>query len=332
MATCVSGRETMPDRAQIEESIGVSNPTRIVSGSATPARPRRRIQWRRHLEGYLVIAPWLVGFVALALFPMLASLALAFTKYDIFSPPTWTGLSNFGRLLNDRLFFTVSYNTIYYTGVSVVPRLAISLALALLLNQKLVGIGLFRTAYYLPSVIQAVANVMIWVWIMQPEVGLANYVLRSVGLPGSPWLTDPRTSKISLAIMTFWYFGPQMLVFLAALQSVPTEMHEAAKVDGAGVLRRFWNITVPMITPSIFFNLVVCVIDSLQTFTSPVIATDGGPANSTRTIVMYIYEQAFSNQRMGYASLLAWVLFSAIMVMTAVQFRFSGWVYYESKK
>jgi multiple sugar transport system permease protein len=294
-------------------------------------RTRRRLRLGRHLEGYLAISPWLIGFVVFTVGPMVASLVLAFTKYDVLSSPQWIGLGNLQRLVGDRLVPTVAFNTGYFAVMSVVPRVLLALVLARLLAQNLAGIGLFRTAFYMPSVVPAVANVLLWVWIMQPQVGAANYVLRHIGLPGYAWLTHPDTSKISLAIMTLWYFGSQMLVFLAALQGVPTELYEAAKVDGAGPIRRFLNVTLPMITPAIFFNLVITVIDALQTFTSPLIATEGGPGYSTVMAVMYIYQQAFGSLRMGYASLLAWVAFVVVIILTAIQFRLSGWVYYEAQ-
>lgn len=292
--------------------------------------PRRLGTLRRNLEGYLIISPWLIGFLVFTLGPMVASLVLTFTKYDLISPPQWAGLGNFSRLFRDRLIPIVGYNTAYYVVASVVPRLVLALLMALLLDQKVRGIGFFRAAYYMPSIVPAVANVVIWMWLMQPELGLLNSILRHLGLPGSPWLYHPSTSKLSLALMSLWYFGSQMLVFLAALQGVPTELYEAARVDGAGSLARFFRITVPLITPAIFFNLVVSVIDALQVFTLPFIATGGGPANSTRMAVMYVYEQAFSNQRMGYASLVAWLLFLVVIVFTLIQFRYSRWVYYET--
>lgn len=291
---------------------------------------RRFRHWREYLEGYLIISPWLIGFVLLAIGPMLASLALAFTNYDLLSPPKWVGLYNFRKaFFVDGLFLKSIGNTLYITLFSVPIRLLLALLLAKLLDQKLRGIGFFRTAFYVPSVVPVFANIVVWMYILQPEVGLANHILRLFGLSASPWLTNPGTSKISLAMMLFWYFGPQMLVFLAALQGVPQEMYEAAQVDGAPMLKRFWHVTLPMISPAIFFNAVVITIDALQVFVNPYVATQGGPSNSTMTIALHIYQQAFYFQRMGYGSCMAWLLFAVVLVFTLLQFRFSGWVYYE---
>jgi multiple sugar transport system permease protein len=263
---------------------------------------------------------------------MLASLALAFTNYDLLSPPKWAGLGNFRKaFFVDGLFLKSMGNTLYITLFSVPIRLLLALLLAKLLDQKLRAVGFFRTAFYVPSVVPVFANIVVWMYILQPQVGLANHILRLLGLPASPWLTSPSTSRISMAMMLFWYFGPQMLVFLAALQGVPQEMYEAAQMDGAPMLKRFWHVTLPMISPAIFFNVVVITIDALQVFVNPYVATQGGPSNSTMTIALHIYQQAFYFQRMGYGSCMAWLLFVVVLAFTLLQFRFSGWVYYESE-
>jgi multiple sugar transport system permease protein len=294
-------------------------------------RMRRFKHWREYLEGYLIISPWLIGFIVLAIGPMLASLILAFTRYDLLSPPRWTGFANLHKaFFVDDVFLKSIFNTLYITLFSVPIRLLLALFLAKLLDQKLRAIGFFRSAFYVPSVVPTIANVLIWLYIMQPQVGLANHILRSLGLPPSPWLTHPSTSRMSIAIMLFWYFGPQMLVFLAALQGVPQELYEAAEVDGAPKLKRFWHITLPMISPAIFFNTVVITIDAFQVFVNPYVATQGGPSNSTMTIALHIYQQAFNFQRMGYASCMAWLLFIVVLIFTLIQFRFSSWVYYET--
>jgi multiple sugar transport system permease protein len=298
--------------------------------SAGLARPSARpIRWRTHLEGYLFIAPWLIGFVLFTLGPMIASAVISFTNFDILTPARWAGLANYARLINDRLFLNTVYNTLFYTILAVPTQLVIALGLALLLNMRLRGVGVFRTLFYLPTVVPAVAGVLLWVMLLNPDFGLFNRLLWAVGLPGLPWLTDTTTAKPALVLIGLWYVGSQMLVFLAALQGVPPELYDAAHIDGANAVARFRNVTLPMITPALFFNLVVGIINASQTFTLAFIGTGGGPANSTKFLVLYIYEQGFQSMRMGYASALAWALLLFIMVLTLFQFRLSRWVYYE---
>jgi multiple sugar transport system permease protein len=289
----------------------------------------RRIRWRTHLEGYLFIAPWLIGFLLFTFGPMVASAVISFTNFDILTPARWAGLANYIRLSNDRLFFNTVYNTLFYTILAVPTQLLIALGLALLLNMRLRGVGVFRTLFYLPTVVPSVAGVLLWVMLLNPDFGLFNRLLWSIGLPGLPWLTDTTTAKPALVLIGLWYVGSQMLVFLAALQGVPSELYDAAHIDGANAFNRFRNVTLPMITPALFFNLVVGIINASQTFTLAFIGTGGGPANSTKFLVLYIYEQGFQSMRMGYASALAWALLLFILVLTVLQFRLSRWVYYE---
>jgi multiple sugar transport system permease protein len=290
---------------------------------------RHRIRWRRHLEGYLIISPWLIGFVLFTLGPMLASLGLTFTTYELLSPPRWIGIDNYRRLLDDELFLATLYNTAYFTVLAVPAQLLLALGLALLLNLRLRGIGLFRTLYYLPTVMPAIAGVLLWVMLLNPDLGLVNNLLRLVGVEGPRWLTGTGSAKPALVLISLWYVGGQMLVFLAALQGIPQELYEAASIDGANVFGRFLHVTLPMLSPAIFFNLVIGVIHASQTFTLAFIATGGGPVNSTLFLALYVYEQAFQGLRMGYAATLAWVMLLVILVLTVVQFGFSRWVYYE---
>jgi multiple sugar transport system permease protein len=290
----------------------------------------RPIRWRSHLEGYLFIAPWLIGFLVFTLGPMIASALISLTSFDILSPAKWIGLGNYARLMGDRLFYTSIYNTLFYILLAVPAQLVVALGLALLLNLRLRAVGVFRTLYYLPTVVPSVAGVLLWVMLFNPDLGLVNRLLRFIGLPGLPWLTDTTTAKPALVLISLWYVGSQMLVFLAALHGVPAELYDAAHIDGANVLARFRHVTLPMITPALFFNLVVGIINASQTFTLAFVGTAGGPANSTKFLVLYIYEQSFQSMRMGYASALAWALLVFIMLLTLVQFRLSRWVYYES--
>jgi len=300
----------------------------VATGVLAPLRRRRHM--KQYLEGYLLISPWVIGFIAFTIVPMVMTFGLTFAEYDILTSPTFAGLDNFRRLMKDDVFRTAIVNTFIMSALSVIPRISLALILAILLNQGLKATGLFRTLFYLPTVIPAFSSVYMWVILMQPGSGPLNMIFHSLGLPTLPWLTDPATAKPSLALMMSYYFGPQMLIFLAALQGVPNELLEAAHIDGAGTVRRFASVTLPLITPALFFNAVVLVIETLQMFTYPFLATMGGPVNSTVSNVMYIYQQGFQNLRMGYAGLLSTILFFMIMILTAVQFRLSGWVYYET--
>jgi multiple sugar transport system permease protein len=291
---------------------------------------RRRIRWGKHVEGYLVIAPWLIGFFAFTAGPMVASAYLSLTRYDLLTPPAWIGLDNFSRMRVDDLFPTALYNTLYYTVVAVPAQVLVALLMALALNRQIRGINYFRTAYYLPTVTPTVASIILWVWIFNPDFGIANAVLHVVGIPPQKWLGDPQLAKPSLIIMSLWRVGSQMVIFLAGLQSVPEALHEAAAIDGANYLRRLLHVTIPMISPVIFFNVVVGVIDSFQIFTVAFIATGGGPVTATYFYVLHLYDQAFQNFHMGYASALAWVLFAVILAFTVGQFLLGRqWVYYE---
>jgi multiple sugar transport system permease protein len=291
---------------------------------------RARIRWGRHLEGYLVISPWLIGFVAFTAGPMIASAYLSLTRYDLLSPPVWIGTENFSRMIDDDLFPTALFNTLYYTVFAVPAQVAVALIMAMALNRQIRGIGFFRAAFYLPTVMPTVASVMLWLWILNPDLGVANALFRLVGQPGLNWLTDPNLAKPSLILMSLWRVGGQMVIFLAGLQSVPETLYEAAAIDGANRFQRFLNVTIPMISPVIFFNVIVGIIDSFQVFTTAFIATGGGPVNSTYFYVLHLYDEGFSNFHMGYASALAWVLFALVLAFTFGQFVLGRqWVYYE---
>ncbi|NPV09809.1 MAG: sugar ABC transporter permease [Anaerolineae bacterium] len=262
---------------------------------------------------------------------MLASLYFAFTDYRAVTAPTFTGLANFSRMAKDRYFLISLGNTAFYTFLGVPAFQLSALLMALALNSKIHGTSVYRTIYYLPSVMPAVANAVLWVWIFNPEFGFANVVLRWFGLPGLAWLADPRLAKPCFIIMGMWATGASMLIYLAGLQGVPEALYEAADMDGAGTLRKFLYVTIPMITPTIFFNLVIGFIGSFQVFTTAYVATGGGPVNATLFYVLYLYQMAFQSFWMGYASALAWVLFVIILIFTIIQVRLSSrWVYYES--
>jgi multiple sugar transport system permease protein len=284
----------------------------------------------RRFEGYLFILPWLIGFFAFTAGPMAASLVLSFTDYRVVGDIHFTGLANYQRMIAEEHFWVALYNTVYYTFLGVPLFLAIALAYALLLNVKVRGIALFRTIYYLPSVTPSVANAILWIWILNPEFGFANVVLHWLGLGPLAWFGDPELAKPSLILMSLWGAGSGTLVFLAALQGAPEALYEAATIDGAGRWGRFVHVTLPMISPAIFFNLIMGMIGTFQVFTTAYVATGGGPINATLFYVLYLYQMGFQSFFMGYASALAWVLLAIILVFTAFQFAGARrWVYYE---
>jgi multiple sugar transport system permease protein len=296
--------------------------------------PRRRggslMQRRNDIDGYLFIMPWLIGMVFLTVGPMVASFVLSFTHYEILGPVTFIGLENYTDILtDDRLFWQSMQNTFFYVVGSVPVRLIIALLLAVLLNMKFSGTRLFRTIFYLPSVTSGVAVATVWLWMFEPTYGVINNVLRFFGLPGPPWLGSLTWAMPSIIIMSWIYIGSMMVIFLAGLQGIPRHLYEAAEIDGAGRLMQFRNITLPMLSPTIFFNLVMAIITSFQVFTNVYVMTRGGPANATLVYMLYLYNQAFRYIQMGYASALAWILFVIILLITLIQFRASGWVYYE---
>lgn len=279
-----------------------------------------KLRRREAIDGYLFISPWIIGFILWVAGPMIASVVLAFMQWDLFSQPVWIGFDNFTRLFTDRLVLISLWNTFYYTFISVPLNLATALGMALLLNQRIQLQSIFRTFFYIPSVMPAVANAVLWMWILNPEVGLANSLLRLVGLPELEWLWDPVTSKPAFILISLWGLGNSMVIFLAGLQGIPQTLYEAAEIDGANWWQRFRAVTIPMLSPVILFNLVLGIIGSFQIFTGAFLMTDGGPAHSTLFSVLYLYRLGFEQFRMGYASALAWLIFIIILIFTITQF------------
>jgi multiple sugar transport system permease protein len=306
-----------------------------VTGNIPPGqRQRTSLARRETITFYLCISPWLLGFLLFVLWPMVASLVLSFTRWDLLSPVKFVGLRNYQKMLGgDALVAQALQVTAVYTSVYVPIDLVGGLVLALLMNQKLRFVNVFRTIYYLPSVLPAVAFVVLWMWILHPDVGLINTVLAYVGIQGPRWLADPDWALPALLMMSLWGLGRSMVIYLASLKGIPRHLYEAAAIDGAGAWQSFWRITLPMLTPTIFFNLVLSVISTFQTFTSAFVATDGGPLDATLFYVLYIFRQAFQFFNMGYASALAWVLFLVILALTLLIVRSSGrWVYYAGER
>lgn len=285
---------------------------------------------REAIDGYLFISPWIIGFLLFVAGPMIASLVLALMSWDLFSPPRWVGAANFTQLARDPLVRTALWNTAFFTFLSVPLNLIVALATALLLNQQIRFQSWFRTFFYLPSIMPAVASAVLWLWILNPDIGLANALLRSLGLPTSQWLYSPASSKPTFILMGLWGVGNTMVIFLAGLQGIPQTLYEVAEIDGANWWQRFRAVTIPMLSPVILFNLILGIIGSFQVFTSAFLLTNGGPQNSTLFAVLYLYRLAFEQFKMGYASALAWLLFVIILIFTLIQLRLSkSWVYYE---
>ena len=289
----------------------------------------RTTRWQRW-SGLLFIMPWLITFLWFTLGPFIASIFLSFTNYRFIGTPTWVGFQNYANLLGDDPKFIRSIiNTLYYTAVHVPGIMLLAFFVALLLNQKVKGQAIYRTAFYLPSVTAGVATAYLWILLLQPN-GLINQFLGIVGIDGPTWLTSSTWAMPALILMSFWGLGTTMIIYLAALQGIPQHLYEAASVDGAGVVRKMWHVTVPMMTPAIFLTAVLQIIGSWQVFTQALIVTNGGPRDSTLFILLHLYRTGFEYFQMGYASAIAWVLFMIILVFTVIQFGVARrWVYYE---
>jgi multiple sugar transport system permease protein len=300
------------------------------TGIAQPAAAKSRWAQREALWGILCVSPAILGFLIWTAGPMLASLYIAFTDWKVGLTPNWVGLQNFQTLFADDLFYKSSGVTIYFSLLSVPLSIVFAFALALLLNQHIQGVSIFRTIFYLPSLVPIFASSMLWLWLFNPDFGLLNAVLKAVGLPGLQWIYDENQVIPSLVIMSLWGVGPMMIIFLAGLQGVPRYLYEAVEVDGGNAWHKLRHITIPMVTPTILFNLVLSIIGALQTFTQGYVLTAGGPNNASLFYILYLYRQAFQNGLMGLASAMAWLLFIVIAVLTVIVFRSSsGWVHYE---
>jgi multiple sugar transport system permease protein len=305
--------------------------------------PKEKLARREALWFYVFISPWLIGFLLFRGIPIFASMYLSFTQYNVAKPPVWIGLENYIDLFNDPIFFKSLSVSAYYTLLAVPVGLAFSLGLALMLNQKVPFLGVFRTLYYLPSlIVGSVAVAFLFQLLLNPTFGIVNYVIARLvgpngliplGITGPGWFFDPKWVVPSFVLMSLWGFGASMLIYLAGLQGVPTQLYEAARIDGAGVWQRFRNVTLPMISPVILFTFITGVIASFQVFTPAYIVSNGqgGPAYSSMFYVLYLYLNAFRRYRFGYASAQAWILFIVILVLTILALRASRRsVYYET--
>jgi multiple sugar transport system permease protein len=320
-----SGRSTQPA-------------TRI--GTATSARRGGRLWRRQALDGYLLAAPAILGLLIFTAYPVIYTFYLSFTEYNFVQTPNWIGLANYKEMfVDDELFRKSLIQTFYYCALSIPLTLIGSFFVAILLNQGVHGISFYRTIWYLPALVPAAAAAALWRWILNRDFGIVNELLYRLGLPTPGWLVEPEWTIPTLALVAFWTgLGSTMLIFLAGLQGVPTHLYEAAALDGASAWRRLWNVTIPMMSPIIFFNLVLGVIGSFQAFTTvyliytPTGGGSAGPSDSGMLYLVYLYRNTFQYFRVGYAAALSWVLFSIIVLLTLFLFRMQRrWVYYESE-
>ena len=289
------------------------------------------LERRRTIMGYIFIMPFILGFLLWWLAPALVAGYLSFHRWNLISPPRFIGFDNFERLFSDPLIVTSLKATFIYTVTSVPLGLVFAFFLAVLINTKIRGIAIFRTIYYLPTIVPFVASAILWAWILNTEFGLLNAGLRSLGFAKVAWLQEPGWTMTSFIIMSMWAVGGPMIIFLAGLQGIPDVYYEAADIDGAGHWDKLWRITLPLMSPIIFFNLVIGLIGAAQEFVRAYLITGGGPQNSTLFLVLYIYRTAFQSQRMGYAAVLSWVLFIILMILSYLVFRYLGSrVYYEN--
>jgi multiple sugar transport system permease protein len=309
-----------------------------IPGDLVNKKPKKRrlspSRRREALAFYLTISPWLLGFVLLTAGPMLYSLYISFTDWDLLTNPAWIGLENYiSKMPNDPRFWQSLKVTLVYTAAYVPLELIGGLFLAVLVRNQIKGIRIFRTIFYLPTMLAGVAFAVVWLWMLNPRGGLVNLALAQIGILGPRWLLDPDWALSALVMMSFWGWGRAMIIYLAGLQAIPGELYESAAIDGANLWSRFRHVTIPMLSPTIFFNLILSVIGTFQTFTNAFVATNGGPLDSTLFFVLYLYKQAFELLNMGYASALAWILFLIILGLTLLIFRTQRfWVFYAGEK
>jgi len=280
-------------------------------------------------DALVFLSPWIIGFVLFTAGPIIASLVLSFCRWDVISPAKWIGLANYRQMFHDRLLVVSLVNTLAYAAMFIPGSIVVSLALAMLLNQRLPGMRLFRTIFYLPTLTQGVATFTLWSVALDEQNGLINRALRHVVRDPPGWLTDPTWAKVALVLVALWSVGGMMLIFLAGLQNIPRQLYEAASIDGAGKWRQFTSVTLPMLSPTILLNMIMATIGAFQVFAAAYILTNGGPARSTLFYAYYLFNRAFVYFNMGYASAMAWLLFLIILALTVLQLRYARkWVHY----
>jgi len=286
------------------------------------------------LRGLLFVSPWILGFLFFTVYPLISSAYYSMTRYDLIRDPVFLGAKNYVKLFtDDPHFWNVMYNSLYYVGIGVPLGIGSAFLVACLLNTKIVARSFFRGIIYVPSIVPAVCSAMVWYFLLNIQYGAINSALQAVGLPAIPFISSPDYAKPSLIIVSIWAQGAAVVIFLASLQDVPRSLYEAATVDGANGWQRFWNVTIPMTTPIILFNMLMGFIGGFQEFTIPWLLTQGGPRNSTEFYTVNLYRNAFINLRMGKASAMAWILFLIIVMFTVILFKTSArWVYYGGEK
>jgi multiple sugar transport system permease protein len=287
---------------------------------------------REFVKGIAFVSPWLIGFLVFTLTPMALSLYWSFCDYPLTQPAVFRGLENYRVILRQGDFWLSLRNTIYYAVMALPAGMCVSLGLALLLNTKIRGLAIYRTIIFLPSLVPIVASALLWMWIFNAKYGLLNELLGALGINGPNWIADVNTAMPSLALMSLWGVGHTVIIYLAGLQDVPAELYEAAEIDGVTTLSRMWHVTIPMISPVIFFNLIMAIIGTFQVFAVPYMMTQGGPFHATYFYTMYLYENAFQNCSFGFASALAWIQLMIVVGLTAIAFWSSTrWVHYQGK-
>jgi multiple sugar transport system permease protein len=291
-----------------------------------PKTPRER---REAIEALLFLSPWIVGFVLFTGGPIVYSLVLSFYRWDLMRPAQFVGLANYRQMPHDPLLAKALGNTIVYAAMSIPSSVCVALGMALLLDQNVRGLRVFRTIFYLPTLTQGVATYALWAVVFDPDTGPLNRFLRHFLANPPKWLLDPAWAKPALVLMSLWSVGGMMLIFLAGLQDIPRQLYEAAEIDGAGPIGRFAHVTLPMLSPTLFFNLIISTIGAFQVFTAAFVLTEGGPSHATLFYVYHLFNRAFVNFNMGYASALAWLLFAIVLLLTVVQIKLGKrWVHY----
>ena len=305
----------------------------LTTAQRSQSKSRRNRRWREALTAYGFIAPWIIGFLLFTGGPIVASFGLSFYKWKMIAPPTFIGFDNYVKMFtSDELITHSLWVTLQYLLLYIPLSQLLAFTLALLLNQRVRLLGLWRTIFYLPAVVSGVAGSVLWVWMYHPHLGVINNLLALVGLEGGNWLVNKETALGALVVKSLWNVGVPMVIYLAAMQGLPQMFYEAAEIDGAGEWAKFRNITLPMLSPAIFFNAVLGIIGGIQTFAEPYVMTQGGPQNATHFLGLHLYQNAFHFLNMGYASAMAWIMFLMIFALTVMQFRLAGrWVYYEGE-
>lgn len=312
----------------------MANETLTEARTGVTHRRSSRMRTRSLITGLLFCSPWILGILFFIVYPTIASFYYSLTAYNLLQPPRFIGVGNYQALFTDPLMATAVYNTVYYVALWIPLNIILGIAVALLLNVKVRGLALYRTMFYLPVLVPPVATSLLWVWFLNPQYGVANWLLSLFGIAGPGWLASITWSKPSIIIMSLWgSIGGAMLIFLASLQDQPQELRDAAEVDGANAWQRLWAITIPLLTPVIFFELIIGIIAAIQYFTVPYVVTNGTgtPANSLLLFALILYRDAFFDFKMGFASAMAWAATVIIFILTYIVFRTSNrWVFYQS--